>query len=355
MKPYYEHAGITIYHGDCREVLPSLEGGSVNCCVTSPPYWGLRDYGNTDQVGLEPTPERYTEILALIFSDVLCCLRSDGVMFLNIGDVYHNGDKGGYARSRVTATDSLQASNLGANFIGAPNRNPHPSLKPKDLVGVPWMVAFALRSSGWWLRSEIIWRKLAPMPESVLDRPTRGHEQVFLMTKGERYFYNWQEARDPLKASSVARLGQDVESQEGSVRANGGAKTNGNMKAARFGGAQKHEKSQTRLASGNEWKQDPEDGANWRDVWDIGHDGYDGDHNAVMPSELANRCIRAGTQQGHIVLDPFMGTGTTIERARAHFCRAIGIEIEEKYCEIAAKRLSQEVFEFSAPLDPPSQ
>jgi DNA modification methylase len=347
MKPYYSHAGITIYHGDCREVLPELEPGSVNCCVTSPPYWGLRDYGNENQIGLERTPELYASEVQAIFLGVQRALRDDGTLFLNIGDCYHNGDKGGYAKDRVKAEDSLQKSNLGANFIGAPNRQPHPLLKPKDLVGVPWMVAFALRSSGWWLRSEIIWRKRAPMPESVLDRPTRAHEQVFLLTKKERYFYNWQEARDPLKASSVARLGQDVQSQDGSPRANGGAKTNGNMKAACFGGSRKSKiNDQTRLASSNEWNQDPADGANWRDVWDIGHEGFDGAHFAVMPSELAERCIRAGTKAGDTVLDPFAGAGTTLAVAKEKFCRAIGIEIEEKYCEIAAKRLSQEVLEF---------
>jgi DNA modification methylase len=348
MKPYYDEDGITIYHGDCREVLPTLGPGLAQCCVTSPPYWGLRDYGNENQVGLEGSPEAYVSQIGSIFSQVSRVMNDEGILFLNIGDCYHNGDKGGYAKDRVTATDSMQRSNLGANFIGAPNRQPHPFLKPKDLVGVPWMVAFALRSSGWWLRSEIIWRKPSPMPESVLDRPTRSHEFVFLLSKSEHYFYNWREARDPLKVSSLARLGQDVQLQDGSSRANGGTKTNGTMKAARFGGSRKSQiNDQTRLASGNEWKQDPADGANWRDVWDISHEGFDGEHFAVMPYELANRCVRAGAKPGCLILDPFAGAGTTLHVAKESYCSAIGIEIEERYCEIAAKRLSQKVLQFT--------
>jgi DNA modification methylase len=340
MKPYYEHAGITIYHGDCREVLPGLERESINCCVSSPPYWGLRDYGNEQQVGLEETPEEYAAAMRDIFREAKRLLHWDATLWLNIGDSY------GTCRGNTSDKPGLNNINPNAS-VAIGHSKITGDIKSKDLCGIPWTVAFALRASGWWLRSEIIWRKKAPMPESVKDRPTRAHEQVFLLTKSERYFYNWQAARDPLKASSVARLGQDIASQDGSSRANGGGKTNGNMKAACFGGSRKSEiNDQTRLASGNEWNQDPADGANWRDVWDIGHEGFDGPHFAVMPRELAERCICAGTKAGDTVLDPFAGAGTTLAVAKENGRRAIGIEIEEKYCEIAAKRLSQEVFEF---------
>ena len=349
MRAYYEEDGIQIFHGDCREVLPQLEAESVNCCVTSPPYYGLRNYGNDKQIGLEKTHIEYVAKIVSVFNAVHRVLRSDGTAWLNIGDSYASGKGTCFNPGGNTSSFNVHLKEANVHPLDRGNKSTlaEVGLKPKDLIGIPWEVAFALRSSGWWLRSEVIWRKVSPMPESVLDRPTRAHESVFLLTKEQNYFYNWQEARDPLKASSVARLGQDVDSQEGSLRANGGTKTNGNMKAARFGGSRKSQiNDQTRLASGNEWRQDPADGANWRDVWDISHEGFGGAHFATMPSELASRCIKAGTKLRDVVLDPFAGVGTTLAVAKEKFCRAIGIEIEEKYCEIAAKRLAQKVVEF---------
>jgi DNA modification methylase len=253
----------------------------------------------------------YVQHSVEILRELRRVLRPDGVLFWNIGDSYHNGDKGGYRKGWLGLRSEIQKSNMTADIPGSPNRTPQVGLKPKDLCLIPARVALAAQQDGWWVRSEIIWRKIAPMPESVLDRPTRSHESIFLFTKNERYFWNWQEARDPLKASSVSRLVQDIDMQDGSTRANGGTKTNGNMKAARFGGSRKSQiNDQTRLASGNEWRQNPSDGANWRDVWDIGHEGFDGAHFAVMPSEVARRCILAGTKVGDTVLDPFAGSGT---------------------------------------------
>lgn len=196
MKPYYEEDGVTIYNADCREVLPSLEVGSVQCCVTSPPYWGLRDYGNANQIGLERTPELYAAEMASVFGKVRELLRPDGTLFLNIGDCYHNGDKGGYRNGRCGSSSRIQKTHLACDFIGAPNRQPHPHLKPKDLIGVPWMVAFALRSSGWWLRADNVWAKPNCMPESTLDRTTRSHEYVFHLSKSERYWYDAEASQD---------------------------------------------------------------------------------------------------------------------------------------------------------------
>ena len=216
-------------------------------------------------------------------------------------------------------------------------------LKPKDLMMVPARVALALQQDGWWLRSEIIWHKVAPMPESVVDRPTRSHEFIYLLTKAERYFYNRLEARDPLKPSSAVRLGQTgYEDQEGSDRANGGAKANGKMKAvaAQFGGRIKSQTNdQTRLASGNDWEQDAAAGANWRDVWSIASEGFDGAHFAVMPAELASRCIRAGSRAGDTVLDPFSGAGTTCLVADRLQRRAVGIELNPAYATMARERV----------------
>src|SRR6266850_2725788 len=188
MKPYYSHAGIVIYHGDCREVLPSLEPRSANCCVTSPPYWGLRDYGVLAQLGLEKTPEEYTARMVEVFREVKRVLRDDGTLWLNMGDSYQGGDRGNYGKTR--GGKGIQATNPGSDTIAAPNRFPIPGLKLKDLVGIPWMLAFALRDDGWYLRSDIIWSKPNPMPESVTDRPTKAHEYIFLLSKSEKYYYD---------------------------------------------------------------------------------------------------------------------------------------------------------------------
>src|SRR3990167_6927190 len=267
---------VTLYVGDALAVLAELPDESVHCCVTSPPYWGLRDYGVAGQLGLEATPQEYVERMVEVFCLARELLADDGTLWLNLGDSYA-GSWGNYGGQNRTVGKQ--------RAISAGSRVPNPAwdertkfkpaaatppdgLKNKDLVGIPWRVAFALQADGWYLRSEIIWHKVAPMPESVRDRPTRSHEQVFLLAKSERYFYNTEAARDPLKDNSIARLTQlNYEEQEGSERGNGGAKTNGKMKAvaAHFGGRNKSQiNDQTRLASGNEWNQDPTAGANWR-------------------------------------------------------------------------------------------
>lgn len=352
MKPYFEEDGITIYHGDCREVLPQLEAESVNCCVTSPPYWGLRDYGNENQIGLEQTPELYVTEMQSIFLEVRRTLRDDGTLFLNIGDCYHNGDKGGYAKDRVKAEDSMQRSNLGANFIGAPNRQPHPFLKPKDLIGVPWMVAFGLRTSGWWLRADNVWAKPNCMPESTLDRTTRSHEYVFHLTKSERYWYDAEAVRTAPKASTATRLKQDLENQAGSLRANGGTKTNGTMKAVARSSDKQRGHSRRHNGFNDRWDamdtaEQMEDGGNLRSVWWISPAQFEDEHFAVMPERVAQICTLAGCPNGGVLLDPFAGVGTSLLVARNNQAKGIGIEIEEKYCEIAAKRLAQKVFEFT--------
>ena len=327
--------------GDCRAVLPTLEAGSVQTCVTSPPYFGLRDYGHAAQIGLEETPELYVAAMVGVFRLVRDLLADDGTLWLNIGDSYNAAGRTGHGTRIGYKQDTNRASNSGAD-----NRRPSvDSLKPKDLIGIPWMLAFALRADGWYLRSEIIWHKVAPMPESVTDRPTRAHEAVFLLSKQEQYFYSAAEARDDLKPTSVARLTQpNYNEQEGSERATGGAKTNGKMKAvaAHFGGRIKSQTNdQTRLASGNEWQQDPGAGANWRDVWPMAADGYTGAHFAVMPRELARRCIVAGSRPGDIVLDPFGGSGTTGQVAEELGRKWLLIELNGDYEKLVADRTRQ--------------
>jgi DNA modification methylase len=317
--------------GDCLEILRGLPDGSVNCCVTSPPYFGLRKYGEAgEEIGQEQTPAEFVAALVAVFAEVRRLLKDDGTLWVNIGDSY--SATGGLVPHGGERADRDQGGMSGIKrSIG----------RPKNLLMIPSRLALALQEAGWYLRSEIIWHKVAPMPESVKDRPTRAHEFIYLLTKSERYFYNWQEARDPLKHSSVARLGQDVAAQAGSLRGNGGGKTNGAMKPVCFGGAVKAETNdQTRLASGRAWEQDVDKGANWRDVWSLSHEGFDGAHFAVMPSEIARRAIVAGCPPGGLVLDPFTGAGTTGIVAAREGMRFIGTELYEKNADISRQRIA---------------
>lgn len=390
---------VRIEVGDCLGVLAGLPDCSVQCCVTSPPYYGLRDYGtakweggddgcdhlkpaahgyapfetstlgpNHDgvspdnsahangtkrqqfsatcgkcgarridaQLGLEATPETYVEKMVEVFREVRRVLKDNGILFLNIGDSYCS--QGGPEPAQTKW--QVEGASDGQN--GGKSRKIVDSIKPKNLYMIPARVAIALQADGWNIRSEIIWHKVAPMPESVTDRPTRAHEMLYMLTKSSRYYYNSSEARDPLKPSSVARLGQDIELQEGSSRANGGAKTNGKMKAcapACFGGSRKSEiNDQTRLASGNEWNQDVAAGANWRDVWSIAHEGYDGGHFATMPKMMVKRCVIAGSRLGDTILDPFAGSGTSGMVALEYGRSAILIELNPKYAEMCKAR-----------------
>lgn len=322
MKPYYEHAGITIYHGDCREVLPLIGAGTADCCVTSPPYWGLRDYGNERQLGLEDTPADYTCALLDVFEGVRQVLREDGTLWLNLGDTYYGGNKG---NSGPLRPGDKQATNVGSwstrrrdsGTLSPSRRGLCPDLKVKDLCGIPWRVAFALQSAGWWLRSDIIWAKRNGMTESVEDRPTKSHEYIFLLASAERYYCNMEaikEPADPLNSRDSSTTPRIVPP--------GQSPHTGFQKGRRF------------------------DTRNKRSVWHISVQPHTEAHFATFPPALIKPCVMAGCRTGGIVLDPFFGSGTTGLVAQRLHCRAIGIEIEEKYCEIAAKRLSQEVFDF---------
>lgn len=351
MTPYFDQNGITIYHGDCRTVLPTLASCSVNCAVTSPPYYGLRDYGTESQIGLEQTPEEYVSQLVRIFSEVHRVLRDDGTLWLNLGDSSAGSGKGGNPGS---SPHIKQKSNSGS--LGVRNRIQHtPGLKPKDLIGIPWMVAFALRSAGWFLRADIIWIKPNPMPESVIDRPSRCHEYIFLLSKSKHYFYDAKAVAEVASMSSIDRWAQDVENQKGSTRGNGGEKTNGTMKAV--GGPRKSDKqrghSRRHAGFNDRWdameKSEQCGGTrNNRDVWMIAPSQFRQAHFATFPPKLIEPCIKAGCPVGGIVLDPFFGAGTTGLVCQQQNVRCIGIESNSAYCEIAARRLSQGVLEFTA-------
>jgi DNA modification methylase len=342
VKPYYSHAGITIYHGDCREVLPTLESDSIRCCVTSPPYWGLRDYGEAEGIGQEETPAEWLEKLGAIFLDVQRILAEDGTLWVNCGDTYAAGGHG-WGGGGIS-----QDYNHSAVCGGPRDRKPPAcwNLKKKDLIGLPWRLAFRLQEDGWYLRRDIIWSKPNTMPESVTDRPTGAHEYIFLLSRSEKYYYNQEATLEPVSKNTHMRLSHNLAAQIGSHRANGGAKTNGPMKAVgrkAAAGTPGIEKSNPSFETAVCL---PVTERNKRTVWTVVPAQGEGDHTATYPEELILPCILAGAGPGDCVLDPFAGTGTTLLVAKKNHSRGVGIEIEEKYCEIAAKRLSQEVLAF---------
>lgn len=294
-----------IYCGDSLAVLKTFPDKSVNCCVTSPPYWNLRDYGVEGQIGLEPSIGEYIEKLVVLFREVRRVLRDDATQWLNLGDTFGN----------------------------------------KQLLGIPWKVAFALQSDGWYLRQDIIWAKTNPMPESVQDRCTKSHEYIFLFSKTPHYYFNAGAIAEPVADSTVKRLSQDIENQAGSDRVPG--KTNGNMKAKapRYGGKKYTDNPEVfnRTKSGNAYEFRAM--RNKRSVWTVSTQPFKEAHFATFPPKLIEPCILAGCPEGGIVLDPFMGSGTTGIVAKQNGRNYIGIELNEQYIkEIAEPRLAECLF-----------
>ena len=318
--------------GDCRLTLPTLPERSVRCCVTSPPYWGLRDYGHGEQIGLEQTPDAYVAELVAVFREVRRVLTDDGTLWLNLGDSY--AANRGYQVPDSKHVDVGNSRGMNAASIG---------LKHKDLVGIPWRVAFALQADGWYLRSDIIWHKPNPMPESVTDRPTKAHEYVFLLSKSAKYYYDAAAISEAVAPATVARLSQDVESQEGSHRVPG--KTNGAMKAVapRFGGSKygNSDAKEHRTKSGNVYDLG-DNTRNARTVWSITTRPFSGAHFATMPPELAERCIKAGSAVGDTILDPFGGAGTTALVADRLGRDAILCELNPVYAGLAEQRVTND-------------
>ena len=295
---------IKILQGNCLETLSSLEEKSVNTCVTSPPYWGLRDYGNGDQLGQEETPEKFVENLVNVFREVRRVLRDDGTVWLNIGDSY-NGSGGQGTKPNIMSKEAAEGRGGKAIKVNG--------IKPKDLIGIPWRVAFALQADGWYLRQDIIWHKPNPMPESVQDRCTKAHEYIFLLSKSAKYYYDNEAIKEDSAESSKDRLNQDIKNQKGSIRIPG--KTNGTMNAV---GGEKRNK---------------------RSVWVVATQSYSEAHFATYPPELIKPCILAGCPEGGTVLDPFGGSGTTAQVASNLNRNAILCELNPEYVEIAKGRL----------------
>lgn len=328
----------TVLQGDVINRLKDLSDQSVQCVVTSPPYWGLRDYGVDGQLGLEKTPEEYVENMVEVFREVKRVLKDDGTLWLNLGDSYNGAS-------------SNRSGQNGYND-GRENRNKRYSvggckgLKPKDLVGIPWRVALALQADGWYLRQDIIWHKPNPMPESVKDRCTKAHEYIFLLSKSAKYYYDADAIKTPLKDQSIRRLLQDIESQKGSDRVPG--KTNGTMKAVGGKDWQSNMADSGLKIKGHKGYFDKDGNpicgpmANRKSVWKINTKPYKEAHFAVFPPELPELCIKAGSREGDVVLDPFFGSGTTGWVAQKLRRKWLGIELNSEYIEIANKRLSQQ-------------
>lgn len=324
--------GNVIIVGDALQSLKAMPDRSVHCGVTSPPYYGLRDYGVDGQIGLEETPAEYISKLIAIFHEFRRVLRDDGTLWVNIADSYAGGGRG--------CDTPKQRSNAGT--VGMPRSIIPNGCKPKDLIGIPWMLAFALRADGWYLRQEIIWSKPNPMPESVADRCTKSHESIFLFAKSAHYYFDGRAIAEPIAETTITRLAQNIDAQHGSDRVPG--KTNGTMKAAapRYGGKKytEHPEIFNRTKSGNAY--DLRDKRNKRDVWKISTTPFSGAHFATFPKKLIEPCILAGCPKGGTVCDMFCGSGTTGVVAYSHQREFIGIEIKPEYANIAERRIAEE-------------
>jgi DNA modification methylase len=306
-----------IYQGDCIEVLKTFPDNSIHCCVTSPPYYGLRDYGQDGQIGLEETPEAFVQKLVEVFREVKRVLKDDGTLWLNLGDSYWGG---GWKGSQTDLSGTKQGTNAGTLCGKDLKKDPkHPIIKSKDLVGIPWMVAFALRADGWYLRQDIIWHKPNPMPESVTDRCTKSHEYIFLLSKSQRYFYDADAIKDRMVPSSIKR------NQSG---------WNGNEDRGYVSGKQNHI---SKYMGSNAAKE--AEFANKRSVWTITTKPFSDAHFATYPEDLIVPCIKAGCPKGGIVLDPFGGAATTALVAHKLRRDWVMIELNQDYINIAEKRL----------------
>lgn len=302
-----------IHQGDCLTILRSLPDECVQCCVTSPPYFGLRDYGCEGQIGLESTPKAYVAKLVEVFREVWRIMKDDGTLWLNIGDSYAGGGLGGGESKGNSLRGSSNRSRQGFERVTIKPTG----FKSKDLIGIPWMLAFALRDDGWYLRSEMIWHKPNCMPESVLDRCTKSHEQLFLLAKSDRYYYDVDALREPL-SSPIHAPGNKAGTDGGHMRNDFGTD------------------AMQRL-----WGS--ELGRNKRSVWTIPTKPSPGAHFAVMPEALVEPCILAGCPEGGTVLDPFSGEATVAVVALRHGRKFLGCELNLDYMKIAHKRIQGEL------------
>lgn len=305
------------FTGDCRRLLRELPPACAQTCVTSPPYFGLRDYDVDGQIGLEPTPKAYVAELVGVFELVRRVLKDDGTLWLNLGDSYSHGGCGGRDANRwpkQSRNNHVPPRKYRKN-VAPVHAKKKTGLKPKDLIGIPWEVAFALRTAGWWLRSEIIWHKPNPMPESVADRPTKSHETIFLLAKSESYYYDAKAIREQSVTEDARRpyMSPGAKKVDGREEWRGGEGRDGDDFTKR----------------------------NKRDVWTVTAQPYADAHFATFPPKLIEPCILAGSRPGDLVIDPFFGSGTTGEVAEKYGRRWIGFDLNPAYAKLQAERTAQ--------------
>jgi DNA modification methylase len=296
---------IDLICGNCAEELMKLPEESIDCCITSPPYWGLRNYGIADQFGLEKTPEEYTEKMVYIFRKVWRLLKNEGTLWLNLGDSYAGGGRG--------CNTPKQQSNRGTQNM--PDSIIPPGLKRKDLVGIPWRVAFALQADGWYLRQDLIWHKPNPMPESVTDRCTKAHEYIFLLAKSQKYYFDNEAIKENTLTRDNSNRNRDI------------TKLNNTPGRSRMAGL----------------KTNNYELHNRRSVWTISTKPFKGAHFATFPEDLILPCVLAGCPKGGTILDPFSGAGTTGVVAKKNNRNFIGIELNPTYVKMAQQRIDNTV------------
>ena len=310
-----------IYTGDCLEVLKTLPDESVHCCITSPPYYALRDYGVDGQIGREATPKEYISRLTEVFTEVRRVLRSDGTLWLNISDTYAGkGNQGSYVDAKNPKGRNGQAVALNYKVEGC---------KPKDMIGIPWLLAFSLRESGWYLRNDIIWMKENPMPESVKDRCARCYEHIFLFSKARKYFFDYKAISEPIAPGTVSRLKRGV---KGSNKY--GEPIPGQAKQQTINLCREHGAISDEMINPLR---------NKRDVWIINTVPFKGGHYAAYPPKLVETCLLAGCPKNGVVLDPFIGSGTTGMVAKQLDRHYVGIELNPEYKELAEARIGGEI------------
>jgi DNA modification methylase len=310
-----------VYWGDCRESMRQMakEGVKVQMCVTSPPYYGLRDYGADGQIGLEQTPQEFIDNLVEVFACVWDILEDDGTLWVNLGDSYcMNSMRGENSKFKETSIGKNHNKRYEDGAMKLGKRTIPEGLKPKDLMGMPWRLAFALQDFGWYLRQDIIWHKPNPMPESVTDRCTKAHEYIFLLSKNQKYYFDHEAIKEAATTKS---------------------------EGIRFGGNKYGDNDDPKYAtkSGNVSKEYEK--ANKRDVWSVPVKPYSGAHFAVYPEELIQPCILAGSRVGDIVLDPFFGSGTTGQVCQNLGRKWIGCELNKDYEKLQNERLVQQGLE----------